>query len=161
TERLSRSAFVGSWHRHFSESFQIRLGIDERCVDATMAKDVSDGLYCGVMSQGSYGPGMTQGSRAGAWRLNASLFVYFRTIWEIARLLGGGRGALVLKNTSRIGFRANRCWRYRMTASPTGSSSGSGSVTSFPPFRARMRIRDCCQSMSSKSNSAAEMPRMP
>jgi hypothetical protein len=39
------SSFLGPGHRHFSKSFQIRLGIDESRIDATMAKDVGDGLY--------------------------------------------------------------------------------------------------------------------
>ena len=39
--------------------------------------------------------------------------------------------------------------------------SRSGRITSFPPFCARMRTRECCQSMSSKGNSAAEIPRIP
>jgi hypothetical protein len=38
-------SFFGPEHHHFSKSFQIRLGIDESCVDATMAKDVDDSAF--------------------------------------------------------------------------------------------------------------------
>src|SRR5258708_6502493 len=68
------SAFFGPGHHHFSKTFQIRLGIDERCVDVTMAKDVGDRFYRGVVSQGSNGPRMTQSCRPTAGRLDPSLF---------------------------------------------------------------------------------------
>jgi hypothetical protein len=56
------SSFFGPGHRHFSKSFQIRLGINESRVDGTMAKDVGDGLYGRVVGQRSNGPGMTKSS---------------------------------------------------------------------------------------------------
>src|SRR5258708_30770024 len=68
------SSFFGPGHHHFSKSFQIRLGIDESCIDVTMAKDVGDRFYRGVVSQGSNRPRMTQRCRPAAGRLTPGLF---------------------------------------------------------------------------------------
>ena len=60
-----------------------------------MAKDVSDGFYRGVMSQRSNGPGMTQGSRTGAYSQLPGRLTAFREFVFVIDLLAANCPASV------------------------------------------------------------------